>query len=445
MATDLERAYKALSAKTGIYKTLWQYYDGDHPLVYTNKRLEEIFAGLDAKFIENWCAVVIDSIADRVILSGFTAGDDGTTQKLDSLWDSVELNLEADDAHLCTFVTGEAFLIVWPDEDNQVQAYYNDSRLCHVFYDAENPRKKSFAAKWWDDVDGYRRLTLYYPDRLEYYKSNKKAENISSAKAFQPDEEMPTAPNPYGEIPVFHFRTERRTIKSELANAIPLQNGINKLLLDMMVAAEFGALKQKWVISNAEILGKLKNAPNEIWSLPAGDGIGQQTQVGEFAATDLSNYLAAIDKLALAIGIITRTPKHYFFAQGGDPSGESLIAMEAPLNKKAQDRIARLTSTWRKVAQFALLIQGVAIPETEITPVFEKPETVQPRTQAEIREIGARTGIPLVTLLRDEGWSEDQIRQMEDDKVQEQAAAQTGLAGALVEAQRRFDQGQDNA
>lgn len=440
MATDLERAYKALNAKTNTYKTLWQYYDGDHPLVYTNKRLEEIFAGLDAKFIENWCAVVVDSIADRVILSGFTAGDDGTTQKLDALWDSVELNLEADDAHLCTFVTGEAFLIVWPDEDNQIQAYYNDSRLCHVFYDAENPRKKSFATKWWDDVNGYRRLTLYYPDRLEYYVSNKKAENISSAKAFQLDEKMPTAENPYKEIPVFHFRTERRTIKSELDNAIPLQNGINKLLLDMMVAAEYGAFRQKWVISNAQNLGKLKNAPNEIWDLPSGDGVGQQTQVGEFSATDLSNYLEAIDKLAQAIGIITRTPKHYFFAQGGDPSGEALIAMEAPLNKKAQDRIARLTSTWRKVAAFALQVQGVAVPETTITPVFEKPETVQPRTQAETREIGARTGIPLTTLLRDEGWSEEQLRQMEDDKAQEQAAAQTGLAGALVEAQRRFDQ-----
>jgi len=442
MATDLERAYKALSTKTSTYKTLWQYYDGDHPLVYTNKRLEEIFAGLDAKFTENWCAVVVDSIADRVILSGFTAGDDATTKKLDSLWSDIELNLEADDAHLCTFVTGEAFLIVWPDEDNRIQAYYNDSRLCHVFYDSENPRKKSFAAKWWDDVDGYRRLTLYYPDRLEYYVSNKKAENISSAKAFQPDEEMPTAPNPYGEIPVFHFRTERRTIKSELDNAIPLQNGINKLLLDMMVAAEYGAFRQKYVISNAQSLGKLKNAPNEIWDLPAGDGVGQQTQVGEFSATDLSNYLEAIDKLAQAIGIITRTPKHYFFSQSGDPSGEALIAMEAPLNKKAQDRIARLTSTWRKIAAFALQVQGVAVPETEITPIFEKPETVQPRTQAEIREISARTGIPLITLLRDEGWTEEQIAQMEDDKAQETAAAQTGLASALVEAQRRFDQGQ---
>jgi hypothetical protein len=48
---DLKLAYEALLAKNVPYKKLWDYYDGDHPLMYTASRLEEIFKDLDAVFI----------------------------------------------------------------------------------------------------------------------------------------------------------------------------------------------------------------------------------------------------------------------------------------------------------------------------------------------------------------------------------------------------------
>ena len=62
--------------------------------------------------------------------------------------------------------------IAWPDEESgQPEAYYNDSRNVHLFYEADQPRRKRFACKWWIGDDGHRLLTLYYPDRLEYYRS----------------------------------------------------------------------------------------------------------------------------------------------------------------------------------------------------------------------------------------------------------------------------------
>jgi hypothetical protein len=72
-----------------------------------------------------------------------------------------------------------------------------------------------------------------------------------------------------------------------------------------------------------------------IMDLAAGDAGTQPTSAGAFPAADLSNFLTAMDKLAASISAITSTPKHYFFDQGGQLSGEALIALEAPLNKKA--------------------------------------------------------------------------------------------------------------
>ncbi len=441
--TDLQRAYKALSGKHQGYTDLWAYYDGRQPMVYTSSRLKEIFKDLDVIFNENWCSVVIDAATDRINLQGFVvAGGEEVGTKLTTIFQELQVGLEADDVHEAALVTGEAFLIVWKEgEDPLPQVYYNDPRLCHVFYDPENPRKKSFAAKWWVDEQLKTRLTLYYPDRLEYYISRGKTDSPSSANAFQPLPDEPQADNPFEEIPVFHFRPERRTIKGDLANVVPIQNGINKLLADMMVAAEYGAFKQRWVISNSDTT-KLRNAPNEVWNIPAGDGVGQQSQVGQFDASDLTNYLNAINSLAAAAAIISRTPKHYLFEQAGTPSGEALIAMEAPLNKRIQNHIDRFTITWREVAAFLLKISGASeVPLISIQPQFAKPETVQPKTEADIRKTNVDSGVPLATALRWEGKSQEQIDQLMKDKAEERKASQAGLAKALLDAQRGFDQG----
>ena len=440
MTTDLERSYKALHDKQDGLDKLFAYYDGEQPLTYTATRLKDIFKDLDAYFAENWCSVVIDSTRDRINLREVQVRNTGAAKIWKEMWERTELSLESDETHEAALVAGEAYVIVWKDEAGLVDAYANDPRLCHMFYDAQWPRKKKFAAKWFKDDDEKIRLTLYYADRLEYYISKGKAENVTGAGSFQA---MPTAKagNPFGEIPVFHFRLAQRKTKSDLKSVIAPQNGINKLLTDMMVTAEYLAFPQRYIISAAETQGKVRNAPNEILDLPAGDGIGQQTQAGQFPAADLKNYLDAIDNLATTISSITRTPKHYFFSIGSNLSGEALIAMEAPLNKKAQDRIDRFVPVWKQVALFMLKAAGQEVKADEVEPVFDKPETIQPRTQAETRQMNVNAGVPLKTILRDEGRSEAYIQQVEKD-IEEEGKRKSDLGSAyLAEARRKFDQG----
>lgn len=441
MTSDLQRAWEGLNKKRRRYDTLWSYYDGDQPVVYTNARLLEIFRDLDAVFTENWCSVVVNSALERIELKQLTTPDEEDQATLDDVWATNVLNVESDDVHLASLITGEAFLIIWRDGDDPIESYYNDPRLCYVSYDPERPRQMRYAAKRWVDEETERtHVTLYYPDRFEYYVSRAKLENevIDPTRGWKMMEpaETPVLPNDRGRIPVFHFRTSLG-LRSELDDVIPLQNGINKLLIDMMVAAEYGAFKQRWIISNVEIEGKLKNAPNEIWSIPAGDGLGQQTQVGQFDSSDLQIYLKAIDSLSTAAGIISRTPKHYFYAQQGTPSGEALIAMEAPLNKKCTRLIGRFSPTWQDVGSFLLELSGREVPSKEIAAVFEKPTTVQPLTSSQVRQFDVTTGIPLRTVLRREGWTDAELAQLESEREMEMQF-QTTLGEQLLSS---FEQG----
>lgn len=441
--SDLARAFNALRVKQQPQGSLWGYYDGDQPLAYTSTRLRDIFRDLDTRFSENWCAVVVDSLKDRVNLTGFEHQNEPVQAVLEELWDLGEINLTSDDVHEAALVVGEAFLIIWPDEAGVPQAHYNDPRMCYAHYAAENPRELAWAAKWWVDDEAKRRLTLYYRDRLEYYISSKRADQVSSHKDLT--EEQPPATNEYGVIPVFHFRPQRRLVKGELVNVIPLQNAVNKLLADMMVAAEYGAFPQRWVIQQMGLAPgdePLRNAPNRIWELPAGDGEGQPTSVGQFNATDLGNYLAAIDNLSVAIGTISRTPRHYFLGEAGASlSGEALIAMEGPLNKKAQDRIDSFIPTWQRAMSFALQVMGQTVPPSEVTPLYDRPETIQPRTGAEITQMRVGAGVPLRSALRLEGLTDAEIEQIAAEQEEERAGQERSLGQALMAAQERFDRG----
>jgi hypothetical protein len=453
---DLELAVATLLYKTPHYSRLWNYYQGYQPLVYASEKLNDLFQNISARFQQNWCAVVVDSVHDRITLQRvLVADDDAATEQLALLLSSSDLILESEDVHLGALVTGEAYVIAWPDEDSgQPEAYYNDSRSVHLFYEADKPRRKRFAVKWWVGDDYYRYLTLYYADRLEYYRSTNAVRSddgsggllnwneVTDGRGFTP---IAIEPNPYSLIPVFHFRRERRVITSELQNVLGPQDAVNKILADMMIAAEFGAFPQRYIISQAEP-GKFKNAPNVIWDIPGSDGEGQPTAVGQFASTELSNYLQAIDKWTNSIAIISRTPKHYFFGQGGDPSGEALIAMEAPLNHKAQKYITRWTANWSEVAQFMMLVAGMGeIDDNAIVPVFDKPETVQPYTQALIRKESVAAGIPLMWQMEQEGYTQQELDNLESAIQDEQTGQQQNLAVALTNAQRQFDQGGANA
>ncbi len=444
--SDVKRAFEALSQKKKVYDQLWHYYDGLQPLVYSNDRLKEVFKNINARFRQNWCSVVVDSVIERLEFKQFSViNDEAATETLNDWWVTSEMELDADDVELCAIVTGESFVMVWPGMDGVLEAYYNDSRMVHVFYQAENPRQMEMVAKWWTAADGTARLTLYYPERLEYYSSSKKAEEISSADAFQPllinanDEGSYVAENPFGQITWFHFRRERRAIKSELSPAIlDTQDAVNKLFADMMVAAEYGAFKQRYIISAADV-GTLKNAPNEIWDLPAGDGLSQPTTVGEFAETNLSNFMDAMERLAASIGKTTRTPLYYFdLGKRADPSGETLMAMDAPLVKKVQNYIKRFQREWERLGRFVapyLLLDG-----DNIQAVYGDPRTIQPLTEAQTRKTNVESGIPLTTILRREGWTPQEMAQMEADKQAESSAQQQTLGVALLNAQRQFNQ-----
>lgn len=463
---DVLLAFDTLREKARVLDKYWTYYTGDAVPPAITKKLQDLANKLQVYVHENWSEMVIEALSERITLTALTiAGDapDEQAQKmLTALVTKAQLLLEADDAHRSASIAGHSYLIVWrnsglpsgplatldtDNEDDEIQIYLNDARMCHLFYRSDNPKKARVAAKWWIDEAGKRRLTLYYPERVEMWISTSPAKDLHDGRNFIPlDNDLSnlTIPNPFGMIPVFHFQPDRLVARSDLKSVIPIQNGITSLVVNLMTSAEFDALPQKYVITSADMGSDgqmiLPSGPGVVWEIPGGGGLGEQgTAVGQFQAGNLSNFITAIEHFVNVIATITRIPKHFFFSQGGDPSGEALIAMEAPLTKKATRRIDGFTPVWQQVGSFMLRLMGYEIESTEIQAEFDSPETVQPKTQMEIVQTGVGAGIPLVTMLRDLGWTQARIDRMLAEKREEQAQAAKTLADALAQKSAQFD------
>lgn len=422
----VKRCVAALNAKAKDYRNYWLYYDGKQPLVFSSERLRAIFRTATVRFNMNWSAVVVDATLDRLGVSSFEIeGNDSDSKLANELWSRLELDLEQDDVYRNAGVTGEGFVIVWR-EGTETMAYANDARCTEAFYDDDrDPQRVTMGCKVWWDLAGHAHLAIYEPKGVTYWVTQKKADGDLEAKAFVPDPEREDEPNPFsdGTVPVFHFQTQRARAVSDLSNVTELQDAVSKLFSDEMVSAEFSAFAQRYIIGGGRIQGKLKNGPNEIWEIPAGgaDGTSGQVSVGQFPATDLAVYYNAIEKVVSAIGTITSTPKHYFDMQSGDPSGEALIAMEAPLVNKVEKRGKLFSATWRRLMAAVLSLEGRAVKPSDISVVSRPANTKQPLTDSIILQNEVAAGVPLKSALRRRGDTTAEVTSVMEDVAEEQA------------------------
>lgn len=429
VSDDVKLALETILKKKPVYDLMYDYYHGNHPLRYSTERLKKAFSKIGVYFAQNWIAAVVDAVLDRLVLKGFDVSDSKENDDLlDNMWEDHEMGLLSDDVHEAATVVGEGYVIAWKEdaeeegEELPLDIYFNDPRMCHVFYDSYRPSKKRYAAKLWIDTERYPCMILYYPDRLEHYKAQSPVSKIggwiTTASNFQPDityGEDGVEENVYGVIPVFHFRAGRTSGKKEIGQSeISLQDAVNKLFADMMVGSEFSTFNQRAIIAQADP-GNLKNEAGVNWFIPGGDGKGQAASVIELGNKSLANYIQAIDHVSQSMAIISRTPKHYLMLNRGTPSGDALLAMEAPLVKKVKKRIEGYDPEWRRLAVFMLMLEGVTVAAKDITSTWEPVTSNQPLASAQTVKTEVDSGIPIKTSVRRQGWSKSDMEQLESD------------------------------
>lgn len=464
--TDIRPALDALTVRSRGYARARAYYDGDQPLMFATDKFRNAFGPLFVALADNLCARIVDTVADRLVVTGFRlAGNAPAPRPLPApgaprsrrrtrtpadraweLWEAQHLPRRAGRAMLAALREGDAFVIVDQDAAGQVSIHpQGRNAQVTVKYDAENGTALQWATKLWTADDGKIRLNLYYPDHTERYVTRQATQGVIPVddKAFALLPADGEIPNPAGRIPVFHLASNADLGEfgtSELKDVIPLQDALNKSLCDMMVGMEFNAFPQRTAVGLDlevdELTGKatapLVPGADRLWAVA-----NPNVKFGEFPAAGLDNYLNVQNNLRIELARVSATPLHYLaLTSGRFPSGEALRIAETPLVNKVVDREGGFGDTWASVLAYALyLVDGTA---ADLVAEWADPWPHSELAQAQRLTLEQGMGVPEPVLWAKLGYSDSEIEQMLALRAAWQALlaahAAGGMGGAAADA-----------
>jgi hypothetical protein len=400
---------------------LESYFVGHTPLAYATSRFREEFGSMLAAINDNWTQLVVSAVEERLNVEGFRLGnDENADTRAWEIWQANRLDADSQVAHTEALKLREAHVIVWKPRPDQapVITIEHPRHVC-VELDPENRSKRLAAAKSWRDQVHGQCCTVYLPDGIYKFRRGRRGWERREV----PNEPWPV-PNEWGVVPVVPLFNRPGLLvesASEIENILSKQDMINKLMADMIVAAEYSAFRQRWATgvdiptmpgTNAAD-DDFISAVNRLWHVAAPDA-----KFGEFGQTDLSTYVKAIEMLVQHIASQTATPPHYLLTTGVLPSGESLRAAEAPLVAKARRKQRVFGEAWEEVIRIALLMDGTVV-DGQVSTIWSDPES---RTESEHVDAVMKMkslDVPTEELWRAVGFSQSEIDRMRRQRVEQ--------------------------
>jgi hypothetical protein len=443
---DLEQAIEKLRMQAGRYRRARRYYAGLHDLSFATEKFANTFGEMFREFALNLCPAVVDATRDKLKITGFGVAEirngsvDTLQAEIQRIWTANKMAIRAGEVHKEALRCGDAYVIVWPGSNGEVQIFPNSADTMTVHYDEETPGRIVWAAKHWRAADGRTRLNLYFPDRIVKYISKDKGEGVlPDAKSFvpfgsprskaqgQPEQlrldftgetaptsetlPAPVVENPYGVVPVFHFANNAdigEFGRSELEAAMPVQDGLNKSVLDMLVAMEVSAFRQRWAagieVKYDQETGKeippFRSGVETLWISENPDA-----KFGDFSATELEQFLKVKDGFRIDIASVTGTPLYYLMPHvRAIPSGESLRKAETRFLAKVRDRQEQFGAVWAESMSFALKIAGR--PDISLVTHWEDPAPTSEREYLENLRLKKELGISTEQALKEAGYGD---------------------------------------
>ena len=314
--------------------TRWGYYSGVQPKIYLTPKLAETFRALADSLTENYCGLAVNSRIHRLELLQFDGPGAMDAQKI---WSDGGYPLRQDSFYRWALVHGHAYLVV-----NEDGIYANPATTMYAHPDPDDWMKSSWAGKLYVEGDKWK-VTIWDETVVRRYKAKGPGRKNALLTGQAPgaddflleDEEnhgfdrVPViAVNPYGYL------------GSPLMDQIsPIQDRINKITANKLVAAEFGAFKQRVFFTRQQLTPEaIRQQPDTAIVLDPGDA-DAKASVQEMGGTDLKNYDDSKNNEVDSLFTIASLPRHLRVNSsfGAGASGIAIAADEGPFTEAIFD------------------------------------------------------------------------------------------------------------
>lgn len=432
--TDLEwftRLERKRQEQKQAIANWWQYYDGEQPLYFIAKILEEQQDRFPALTI-NWCELFIDWIDARCQVEGFRLnGLDAADDDLWEIWQRNDLDEDQSPNNVASLVTGVSWGMVGPSEAGALITIESpDSVAVEV-----DPRTRRVIAgeKAWksDPLNALEDMVeVWMPAsnggvRVSTFVNGKK-EGEATHDWMATGSKLQTSP----EVPIVPFFNRKRNGqgRSELRALKPVVDAANQIATNMMAGVEHHAVPRKWGLGLREEDFKDKDGnPLPAWKIATGavwvnpfdeDHPDAKPEVGQFAASDLRNFHESISLLGrIGAGLCNIAPHEFGFGVADNPASADGIeaAKESGVRRVERTHVAR-GSSYEKVMRIASAIEGRdPSAMVRLETVWRDPSTPTQQAKVQAAALAYSQGLADLRQAReDAGYSATQIKAMEE-------------------------------
>lgn len=426
MNDQLTHLLQKLDAPAARYAELDRYYAGEQALAFLSPEAKVALGQRFGRMASNIPRLAVTALAERLRVTGFI-GDDAVW----SDWLRNDLDQQSHVAHREALALGDSYAVVWADQLGRPQVTIESAKQMAVQRDPASRQVVAAVKRWTTRTTT--EAVWYLPDRITVLRANQTGATITG---FTTVEEIS---NPLGQVPVVPIQnTDRLWAErqftdvsrdfghSEIFDLMPLVDGLNKSMADMMVTSEYVGRPRRWAtgieLTEEPVLDSEGNDTGETVEtnpIPEGNRAmiseSPDAKFGQLASADLNGYEASVRVLLGQIMAVSTLPAHYIGIMTDNPaSADALRAAEASLTARAEARQATFGRAWEQVARLMIAVRDGADPEQ----IDVRVQWADAATRSVAQEADAvvklyQAGLlPVSTALAKLGYSEDEIAQI---------------------------------
>jgi len=419
----LHKLLQKLDEPLARYSLLDLYYTGNQPLAFLSPESRVALGNRFGRMASNIPRLAVTALTERLQITGFS------DEALWPEWLRNDMDLLAGVAHREALLFGDSFVIVWADSAGRPKVTIESAKQVAIQVDPGTREIVAAVKRWETEIST--EAVLYLPDRIVRYSAN----HTGATLGFEAKQEIA---NPLGVVPVVNLRNSDRILDdygaSEIDDLMPLVDGLNKSLADMLVTSEFVGRPRRWatgieleekpvIDSDGNPVVDDDGEPVVTTANPFPEGnrmmISEEAEakIGQLAAADLAGYEASVRVMLGQIMAVSTLPAHYVGVFTDNPaSADALRASEASLTARAEARQETFGRAWEKVAKLMTAVLDQVDPNVvdNVVVFWSEAGTRSMAQEADaavkLYEVGL---LPSAFTLRKLGYSDEEILEIE--------------------------------
>lgn len=366
-----------------------RYYNGAHDSVYMPRGAQGEYRWLYDRSTVNLMRIVVAVMAQNLYVDGYRSFGEAQDEDAWHFWQLNQMDSRQHGLHRSVLKYGLAYSLVLPgvlrDERVPVITPVSPRRLTAFYADPLRDEWPLYALEVIPErvkAAGGALSTRYrvrlFDDEAVYpfYSSASDEETVNVERAGEP------YVHGLGVCPVVRYVNEadldeESTVSGEIEPLIPMQDQVNSTTMNLLMAQQFGAYRQRVITGwdSRDEKGRQKKLPSGVdrtWAFTDPD-----VKVTDFTETDLSGFLKSREETIRIMSTVSQTPPNYLLGQMANLSAEALVSARDGLDRKLDERKSTFGEAHEQMLRLCGLVAGdqVAWDNTEAQVIWRDTST----------------------------------------------------------------------